>query len=255
MAARKPTPPPGAEEIQQAAESALAWLQTVVGVEVTDATRAQLLALAAEEFEIATLSAELTITGAARTIVSAAARVVRDGVIPDAFGNPDRLQEMVTVGLERYDPRVAFQASVRSAYAAGREDRAREAGLPLRVYRTVGDDRVRESHALLNGVCLPESDKFWNDHAPPNGWNCRCITYGIDQQQQQELTDAGVDLQLEPPEERMVTHVNRATGETYQLPASIEPGWNFNPADRPEQLRWMLENRMRVLRELPPGDL
>ena len=41
-------------------------------------------------------------------------------------------------------------------------------------YRTAGDGRVREKHAVLNGTTLPASDAFWNRFLPPNGWNCRC---------------------------------------------------------------------------------
>lgn len=41
-------------------------------------------------------------------------------------------------------------------------------------YVTVGDDRVREEHAELDGVTLPKDDPFWEKYWPPNGWNCRC---------------------------------------------------------------------------------
>ncbi|MDY3944046.1 MAG: phage minor head protein [Alloprevotella sp.] len=41
-------------------------------------------------------------------------------------------------------------------------------------YRTVGDERVRQEHALLNRVTLPLSSSFGDEHFPPNGWNCRC---------------------------------------------------------------------------------
>jgi len=41
-------------------------------------------------------------------------------------------------------------------------------------YRTAGDDKVREEHAVLDGTTLPPSDDFWNYYMPPNGWNCRC---------------------------------------------------------------------------------
>ena len=43
-------------------------------------------------------------------------------------------------------------------------------------YRTAGDERVRSSHAALNRITLPMSDNFWNNHFPPNGWGCRCLT-------------------------------------------------------------------------------
>ncbi len=41
-------------------------------------------------------------------------------------------------------------------------------------YRTVGDERVRSDHALLDNTTLPPSDEFWKFYLPPNGWNCRC---------------------------------------------------------------------------------
>jgi SPP1 gp7 family putative phage head morphogenesis protein len=41
-------------------------------------------------------------------------------------------------------------------------------------YRTMEDDRVREEHAVLNGIARPVTDSFWKTYYPPNGWNCRC---------------------------------------------------------------------------------
>lgn len=41
-------------------------------------------------------------------------------------------------------------------------------------YVTVGDDRVRPSHAALDGTRYPKDHGFWQTHFPPNGWNCRC---------------------------------------------------------------------------------
>ena len=41
-------------------------------------------------------------------------------------------------------------------------------------YVTTGDDRVRPTHAALDGITLPKEDKFWERFYPPNGWNCRC---------------------------------------------------------------------------------
>jgi|GEM_PF-859308 len=40
-------------------------------------------------------------------------------------------------------------------------------------YRTVGDSRVPDEHAALNGTTLPVSHPFWDTHYSPNGWNCR----------------------------------------------------------------------------------
>lgn len=41
-------------------------------------------------------------------------------------------------------------------------------------YRTAGDDKVRASHAALNGITLPPSHPFWLQYMTPNGWKCRC---------------------------------------------------------------------------------
>lgn len=46
-------------------------------------------------------------------------------------------------------------------------------------YRTAGDERVRQSHATLNGTCLPKSDAFWTEFYPPNGWRCRCTAVEV----------------------------------------------------------------------------
>lgn len=46
-------------------------------------------------------------------------------------------------------------------------------------YRTAGDDKVREEHAILHGTTLPPSDPFWDMFLPPNGWNCRCTAVQV----------------------------------------------------------------------------
>ena len=45
---------------------------------------------------------------------------------------------------------------------------------PNLTYQTVGDDRVRPEHQVLNGVTRPLDDSFWKKYYPPNGWGCRC---------------------------------------------------------------------------------
>lgn len=46
-------------------------------------------------------------------------------------------------------------------------------------YRTAGDDKVRDSHAVLHGITLPKSDAFWNYYFAPNGWRCRCVVVQV----------------------------------------------------------------------------
>lgn len=60
-------------------------------------------------------------------------------------------------------------------------------------YVTVGDDRVRESHAKLDGVTMPKDDPFWQTHWPPNGWNCRCQAIPIYDERPTIAPPRGVD--------------------------------------------------------------
>lgn len=48
-------------------------------------------------------------------------------------------------------------------------------------YSTVGDDRVRPSHAALDGAVYPVNDPFWDFHSPPLDWRCRCILLQTDE--------------------------------------------------------------------------
>ena len=45
---------------------------------------------------------------------------------------------------------------------------------PVLEYVTVGDDRVRPSHADLDGLKASVNDPVWNRIMPQNGWGCRC---------------------------------------------------------------------------------
>lgn len=47
-------------------------------------------------------------------------------------------------------------------------------------YRTAGDERVRETHAQLDGIVQPKSSSFWKTYYPPNGWGCRCHVVAVD---------------------------------------------------------------------------
>ncbi len=52
--------------------------------------------------------------------------------------------------------------------------------LPLLKYVTVGDERVRSAHKLLDGIVRPVNDPFWDKNYPPNGFRCRCIVMQLE---------------------------------------------------------------------------
>jgi len=39
---------------------------------------------------------------------------------------------------------------------------------------TVGDHRVRHTHAQMHGNIRPIGDAYWRTHWPPNGFDCPC---------------------------------------------------------------------------------
>jgi SPP1 gp7 family putative phage head morphogenesis protein len=221
-----------------------------VALDAKEAERAA--ELASDEYDLTRYVSKIILADKGREMLRYISKAIRTGEIPARFDRAERYQELVTTGLDQYDPRIAFQASLRTAYAAGREQRIDDdPEMTHKVYRTMRDSRVRDSHRILDGVCLPKDDAFWDTHSAPNGWRCRCKCYGVDEEAIQRLKARGVKLQEEAPEEPMVTHVNKATGEKETLPASVEPGWGFRPGSKgsAEQLQKMLARRMLILAE------
>jgi len=72
--------------------------------------------------------------------------------------------------------RTEYDMSVASSQSASRwvQFTKDAKDIPFLEYQTVGDDAVRASHAVLDGIVRNISDSFWSIHYPPNGWGCRC---------------------------------------------------------------------------------
>lgn len=87
-------------------------------------------------------------------------------------------------------------------------------------YETIGDDRVRDEHAVLNGVIKPVNDPFWNSFAPQNGWGCRC-----------ELIQENEDAKLTEDEEAFA----RGRNAKLAKPFKVNVGKTFSalPEDHP----------------------
>ena len=48
-------------------------------------------------------------------------------------------------------------------------------------YSAVIDEDTRSDHREWDGIVLPIEHPFWNEHYPPNGWNCRCTVVQTDE--------------------------------------------------------------------------
>jgi SPP1 gp7 family putative phage head morphogenesis protein len=238
-----------------ASKEALAWVKHVSDIQIGTNALERAAELATEEFKLSAYVARLLVADKASSLMKAVSDAVSTGEIPKAFDRGGALiGKIITTGLDQEDPRIAFQASLRSAYSAGRYQRAMESidEEPYFIYRSMRDDRVRASHVVLNGIALPKADPFWNLRYPPNGWRCRCKAYSIDEAGLGKLERAGVQVVREAPEEAMLNYINKTTGEKQTLPASVEPGWGFIPgsADGAEQMVKLLQRRMDALQTI-----
>ena len=75
------------------------------------------------------------------------------------------------------------------AYAVSRHQQQMEVAdvFPYWRYVTVGDARVRASHAALDGKVLKADDPWWKTYYPPWDWGCRCIVEELDEEDAQKI--------------------------------------------------------------------
>jgi SPP1 gp7 family putative phage head morphogenesis protein len=126
---------------------------------------------------------------------------------------------------------IIYDTNIRAANGAGEWMRGERGAkrLPMLLYRTMGDMRVRPAHARWNGVCLPRTDAWWDTHYPPNGWRCRCKAFPISEADVRRLKDSGrIEIKPAAPPTETLQWVNPRTGEVRQVPVGIDPGWDYN---------------------------
>lgn len=72
--------------------------------------------------------------------------------------------------------RAEFTNVAMSGLQAGRYYQMQQTAdvLPYGEYVTIGDGRVRQTHADLHGKVWPLGHDAWKTIWPPNGWGCRC---------------------------------------------------------------------------------
>lgn len=126
-----------------------------------------------------------------------------------------------------------YRTNIHAAYAAGhwQEFEDNKDILPYLRYTTVHDDRVRPEHAALDGITLPVDHEFWNTHAPPNGFNCRCQLIPQTHAMAMRATnkpDAPYTMG-EAPTIHYESWTNPRTGDAMRVPNDITPGFAYNP--------------------------
>lgn len=136
--------------------------------------------------------------------------------------------------ITRFDERrlkLIYDVHMRQAFSAGRWKRIEETKKrkPFLVYMTMQDEHVRASHRRWNALVLPVDHPFWDTRYPPNGWNCRCYAYAIDERGIEKLRKAGVKIITVAPHDDWITYVNPRSGEVVPVPRGVDPGFGYNP--------------------------
>lgn len=82
-----------------------------------------------------------------------------------------------------------FNQASHSAMTARRwqEFQANKDLYPNLKYVTAGDERVRDTHAILDDKIFPIDHPFWDKYYPPNGWGCRCTVQQTDEDPEEEV--------------------------------------------------------------------
>ena len=160
-----------------------------------------------------------------------------------------RTGELRTTKFDKRRLQLIFDVNARQAFAAGRWKRIEQGKerKPFVMYMTMNDERVRISHRPWHGLVLPVDHPFWRTHYPPNGWRCRCTAFAVSEKDIARYRAAGVPVKRDAPEIVMRPWADRHNGRTLQVPAGIDPGFDYNPGQR--QLAGVVQ------RELEPGVL
>lgn len=136
------------------------------------------------------------------------------------------------VGTTTFDParlKLIYDVNLRTAHSAGQWERITrsQATHPYLRYITRRDERVRANHRAWDNLTLPVDHPFWLTHATPNGWRCR-ITSMPQAEYDAGKAPTGRALVTDAPEIVMVEWEDRL-GNLRQIPAGIDPGWDYNP--------------------------
>jgi SPP1 gp7 family putative phage head morphogenesis protein len=137
--------------------------------------------------------------------------------------------EVVQLGSPRR-LRTIFNTNIQVAYSVGHYRQMTDpdvlAARPFWRYVAVNDSRTRPAHRSWHNTVLPSDHPWWEQHYPPNGWNCRCMVVSMSAF---ELERDGLKV-TESPDTRLVQKVDPRTGDAALFPFGIDPGWDYNPA-------------------------
>jgi hypothetical protein len=132
-------------------------------------------------------------------------------------------------GAPGWRAQIIYETNLATAYSAGRYVQMTEPDtlrhFPFWEYRHSGSSHPRLMHLGWNGLTLRADDPWWDSHYPPNGWHCGCRVSPVSEGGLRRMGKTGPD-----PAPPVVTKPwsNPHTGEVHQVPAGIDPGFDYN---------------------------
>lgn len=123
--------------------------------------------------------------------------------------------------------RVIFDTNMRTAHAAGHWSRIQRTkrAFPYLQYIQIERPTKRHDHARFHGKIWHVDDPIWQRIYPPNGYFCGCtvrqLTAGQLEREGKSVSGP-MDLDEQP-------WTNKRTGEVFQVPKGINPGFDSNP--------------------------
>jgi uncharacterized protein with gpF-like domain len=130
-----------------------------------------------------------------------------------------------------------YRVNMRSAYQKGQYERT------MRSDHRIGPSvHRREDHQSWDGLILPKDDPFWDSHFPPNGWGCKCYTRAVTEARKKQYEANGiptapkldgsggghVPAKTQAPPVKYTTYFNERKGTVEQVPAGVDPAFNWN---------------------------
>ena len=122
--------------------------------------------------------------------------------------------------------RTIYRANLGAARSAGVWDRAQrtKATHPYFLYEPGPADKGCGGHRAWAGTLLPIGHPWWNDHFPPNGWDCRCRARPLGEAEARRRGGP-----TEPPPRNEVPWWNRRARRFESADAGLDPAWATNP--------------------------
>lgn len=132
-------------------------------------------------------------------------------------------------GTPGWRAQIIYETNLATAYSAGRYAQMTEpetlATFPFWQYVHSGSSHPRLNHLAWNGLVLRADDGWWATHYPPNGWRCGCSVRPVMAEELRGMGKRGPD-RAPPLAPRAVNVPGRGT---VQVPAGIDPGFDYNP--------------------------